>query len=109
MQCDRLQRYVYKLDLYLKYLRCHTQLGNFNYGQELNNTAEPTVPFKRKLSKREKKELKKQEKLAKLKVRFIKGARECSVGPLLKVFISSRFRAVSVRKILGSPFGKDLS
>ena len=34
----------------------------------MSQTTEPVVPFKRKLSKREKKELKKQEKLAKLKV-----------------------------------------
>ena len=47
------------------------QLGNFNYGQDLSQTPEQPVPFKRKLSKREKKELKKQEKLAKLKVRKI--------------------------------------
>ena len=44
------------------------QLGNFNYGQDLSQTQDQPVPFKRKLSKREKKELKKQEKLAKLKV-----------------------------------------
>ena len=46
------------------------QLGNFNYGQDLSQTQDQPVPFKRKLSKREKKELKKQEKLAKLKVDF---------------------------------------
>lgn len=46
----------------------YLQLGNFNYGQDIKQSPEPTVPFKRKLSKREKKELKKQEKLNKLKV-----------------------------------------